>query len=85
MNFVNSQLSKPPYRTFSQFIFALNNHELRVSFYEDSKSIDHNLALVGVKGGRDKNRVRNPGSGHRSSNFNSQGKRFLPYRQCNGI
>lgn len=49
MNFVDSQLSRPPYLTFSQFKAALNNHVLRMDAYEDNKSIDNNLAFVGVK------------------------------------
>lgn len=49
INFVDSQLSKPPYPTLSQFVSALNNHELRLSSYDESKSVDQNLAFLGVR------------------------------------
>lgn len=45
MNFVDSQLLKP-----------LNNYELRISSYEKQKSIDYNLAFLGInEGGRERN------------------------------
>lgn len=49
MNVVDSQLSKPPYHTFSQFVSDLNNHELHMSSYDELKSIDNNLAFLGVR------------------------------------
>lgn len=48
MNLVDSQLSKPLYPTFSQLVFALNNHEL-VLFLCKQKPVDNNLALLVLK------------------------------------
>lgn len=39
MNSVDSQLSKPPYPTFSQFFSALNDQELKLSSYEEDKRL----------------------------------------------
>lgn len=77
MNVVDSQLSKTPFPTFTQFIDALNNHVLRANSYEESKSIDHNLALIGMKG-RGQSRGRDRGGEPRSTNFTSQGRGLLP-------
>lgn len=51
MKLVDSQLLKPPFPTFSQFISA-HNHELKTSSYEEEKSIDHNNGFIKIKGGR---------------------------------
>lgn len=78
MNFVDSQLPKPPYPKFSQFIYALNNHELRLSSYDEDENIDQNLAFVSFKSGRGKSRGRarghGRGAGPRSSTFNSNSR-----------
>lgn len=39
MNSVDSQLSKSPYPTFSQFFSALNDQELKLSSYEEDKRL----------------------------------------------
>lgn len=54
MNFVDSQLSTPPYPTFPQFISALNNHKLRLSCYDEDKKTNQNLAFISFKGERGK-------------------------------
>lgn len=51
MNFVDSQLSKSPYPTFSLFISAFNKHELRMNFYDEQKPVDQNLVFLGLKDG----------------------------------
>lgn len=61
MNFVGSQLSKPPFPTFYQSVSALNDHEFRISSYEEEKTIDHKLEFVGIKGGRRRGRGHGPG------------------------
>lgn len=80
MNSYASQLSKPPYPIASQFIFALNNHALRMNCYNEHKIIDHNLTSFGVRDSA-KGRGRNHGRGGsgRLNNFNAQGRSFLPF------
>lgn len=80
---IDSQLSKPPFSTSSQFISVVTNHELRISSYEEKKAIDHNLAFVGVKGGRGRGRDRGRRGSSWPPNFNSKRHGFIPYgQQC---
>lgn len=59
MNFVDSQLSKSPFPTFFQLIYALKNFELLISSYKEEKGKHHNLAFRGIKkGGRGRGRGR---------------------------
>lgn len=39
MSSVDCQLSKPPFPTFSQFVFTLNNHELRIFFVKKRRTL----------------------------------------------
>lgn len=62
INFVDSQLFKPPYPTFSQFVSDLNNHEVCISSYDEQKLVNHNLTFVGTKdSGKAKGRGRGRG------------------------
>lgn len=51
MSFLDSQLSKPSFPSFSQFVSALNNHKLRISSYEEEKTSDNNLTFDMKRGG----------------------------------
>ncbi|KAF6164066.1 hypothetical protein GIB67_017650 [Kingdonia uniflora] len=51
-NFCDAHLSKPPTPTYSQFITALQNHELRNQAYTEERVLDHHMAFMGQRGGR---------------------------------
>lgn len=76
--------SKPPFPTFSQFISAFNNHDLRICSCEEEKNADHNQALFNKKRERGRRRGRGRGVGPWPSNFNSHCCGFIPYCQRRG-
>ncbi|KAF6171551.1 hypothetical protein GIB67_018075 [Kingdonia uniflora] len=74
-NFCDAQLSKPPTSTYSQFITALQNHELQNQAYTEEIVLDHHMAFMGQRGGRG-SRFHGWGRG-----FSSQGREFVPSSQ----
>lgn len=85
MNFIDSQLSKSVYLTFSQFLSALNlflnNHELLISSYDEQKLVDHNFALLGVKMVAKVREEHSCGGASRNNNFSSEGRGFILFGQ----
>ncbi|KAF6167251.1 hypothetical protein GIB67_043112 [Kingdonia uniflora] len=74
-NFCDAQLSKPLTPTYSQFITALQNHELRNQAYTEERVLDHHMAFMGQRGSRG-GRFRG-----RGCRFSSQGRGFVPSSQ----